>query len=53
MDKIKCLTRPQIYKVTKEFLAHCKKNVRPITPSTNRKEMFLWNQDKTLYVEND
>lgn len=53
MAKIKYLTRPQIYKVTKEFLAHCKKNVCHGTPSTSDKEVFLWNSDKTLYVKND
>lgn len=53
MNKIKYLTRPQIYKVTKEFLAHCKKNVHPITPLTKKEDMFLWNRDKTLYVEKD
>ena len=53
MDKIKYLTRPQICKITKEFLVHCKKNVRSITPLTNKNEMFLWNRDKTLYVQKD
>lgn len=53
MGKIKYLTRPQICKITKEFLAHCKENVRSITPLTNKNEMFLWNRDKTLYVQKD
>lgn len=53
MSKIKCLTRPQIYKATEEFLTHCKKNVHSVTPSTSKKKIFLWNRDKTLYVQND
>lgn len=53
MNKIKYLTRPQIYKVTKDFLAHCKKNIHTVESSINDEEVFCWNSDKTLYVQND